>query len=184
MDKMGKSIIQKTQIQLVRLSGFVVTVAILLGTTFQFGCNAIPPMDLKSPTLGFSDLTVSDISLDRVKFVVTVAAENPNDVDIPLSNMRFDLAVLDTALGNGTTTSRDVLIPKRSSTQVPIEFTVGTSQLLDVVRKVRIADLAKLSYSLKGSANWNNGPFSIPFERKGDLGALKKLVETFSLFLR
>ena len=166
------------------LRNLLATASVVLACVLQFGCNAIPPMNLKSPILGFSDLTVSDISLDRVKFVVTVAAENPNDIDIPLSNMRFDLAVLDTAVGNGAATSRDVLIPKRGRVLVPIEFNVGTSQLIDLVRRVRIADLSKLSYSLKGSASWNNGPFSIPFERKGDLTALKKLAETFSLFLR
>jgi LEA14-like dessication related protein len=144
-------------------------------------CNVIPPTNLKSPELAFSDLTIGDIALDKVKLLVTVAAKNPNDVDIPLSNMKFDLTVLDSAFGSGAPLTRDIRLPKLASAEVPIEFVVPTSQLLAVIRRVGLRDLNKVAYSIKGSAQWNNGPFTLPFERKGEFSALKKLTEGFGL---
>jgi LEA14-like dessication related protein len=140
------------------------------------GCSYIPPMNLKSPEIAFSDLSISDIGLDKVKFVVTVAAQNPNDVDIPLSNIKFDLNLMETSVATGAAL-KDVSLPKKGSAEVPIEFTVGTNQLLGLLKQVNFRDLGKLSYSLKGSAQWNNGPFNIPFERKGDLSMLKKYTD-------
>jgi LEA14-like dessication related protein len=151
-------------------------IAALVLMTQGSGCSYIPPMNLKSPELAFSDLSISDISLEKVKFVVTVAAQNPNDVDIPLSNMKFDLNLMETSVATGAAL-KDVSLPKKGSADVPIEFTVGTSQLLGLLKQVNFRDLGKLSYSLKGSAQWNNGPFNIPFERKGDLSMLKKFTD-------
>jgi LEA14-like dessication related protein len=169
--------------KLSRRNGLFAVSACLHGMAgIQWGCSAIPPLNLKSPELAFSDLSISDIGLDKIKFVVTVAAQNPNDVDIPLSNMKFDLNLLETSVGTGQAL-KDVNLPKKGSAEVPIEFTVGTSQLLGLLKQVNFRDLGKLSYSLKGSANWNNGPFSIPFERKGDLSMLKKFTDRLAPFL-
>jgi LEA14-like dessication related protein len=165
-----------------RVSIATVSACFLVLTSVQWGCSVIPPLNLKSPELAFSDLSISDMSLDKIKFVVTVAAQNPNDIDIPLSNMKFDLNLLETSVGTGTAL-KDVNLPKKGSAEVPIEFTVGTSQLLGLLKQVNFRDLGKLSYSLKGSANWNNGPFSIPFERRGDLSMLKKFTDRLAPFL-
>jgi LEA14-like dessication related protein len=149
---------------------------------FQSSCSVIPPMNLKSPELAFADLTISEFNFEKVKFVVNVAAKNPNDVDIPLTNMKFDLNFMETALGTGKA-QKDINLPKMGQAEVPIEFVIGTSQLIGVLKRVNLRDLGKLSYSLKGSANWNNGPFTIPFERKGDLSMLKKYTDRLAPFL-
>lgn len=153
------------------------------------GCNAIPPMNLKSPEVGFSDLAISDIGLSQVKFVVTVDAKNTNDVDIPLSDAKFELSLMGNSFANGVAKETAIVIPKNSSRAIPIEFTVPTSQIIDAVKKVVSKDpgaqpLQNFNYVLKGSARWGSGPFTVPFERKGDLSALKKLTDLLRPFLR
>jgi hypothetical protein len=146
----------------------------------QFGCNIVPPTNLKAPVLTFSDLSISDVSIERMRLLVTVSAANSNDSDIPLSNMKFDLTVLDTAFGTGNTVAKDIRLTKQATTQVPIEFIVPTNQLLAVIRRVGIRELGRLPYTLRGSAQWNNGPFTLPFERKGEFSAVKKLGDGLS----
>jgi LEA14-like dessication related protein len=164
--------------------GLGVLFASLLGlSVYQLGCSVIPPLNLKSPELAFSDLSVSEFNFEKVKFVVTVAAQNPNDVDIPLSNMKFDLNLLESPIGTGKAL-KDINLPKKGTTQVPIEFNIGTNQLIGLLKQVNLRDLGRLSYSLKGSANWNNGPFTIPFERKGELSMLKKYTDRLAPFLQ
>jgi LEA14-like dessication related protein len=169
------------KVVVVMIKRCIALVLFALSCCLPSACNIVPPSNLKSPELSFSDLSIGDIGLDKVKLIIMVAAKNPNDIDIPLSNMKFDLTVLDTAFGSGTPSTKDVRLPKLASSEVPIEFVVPTSQLLALIRRVGLRDLNKVAYSVKGSAQWNNGPFTLPFERKGEFSALKKLSEGFGL---
>lgn len=160
------------------------TIGSVVAAVLLAACNVIPPVNLKSPELSFSDISVGDIGLSKVKFVVTVTAQNTNDVDIPLSDMKFNLALMDNQFATGVVNEAITIIPKKSSKAIPIEFTVGTSQLIDMARKLNIKELGSFTYKLNGSAKWGSGPFSIPFERKGDLQALKKLSDMLGVFMR
>ena len=159
-------------------------ISALAAATLMVACNTIPPLNLKSPELSFSDISVSDIGLSKVKFIVTVNAQNTNDVDIPLSDMKFNLALMDNQFATGVVNDAATMIPKKGSKAIPIEFTVGTSQLIDMVRKLNIKELGSFTYKLNGSAKWGSGPFTIPFERKGDLQALKKLSDMLGVFMK
>jgi LEA14-like dessication related protein len=149
--------------------------------------NIIPPSNLKAPDVGFSDLAISDIGLSTIKFVVSVAADNKNDVDLPLSDMKFDLAVMGTDFATGVARETTLVLPKNSSKTVPIEFSVPTAKLINLVKtsmtKTNTNDLSKFNYVLKGSAKWGAGPFSVPFERKGDLSALKSLADLITTII-
>lgn len=156
----------------------------IIAAVLLVACNAIPPLNLKSPELSFSDISVGDIGLSKVKFIVTVNAQNNNDIDIPLSDLKFNLALMENQFASGVVNETATVIPKKGSKAIPIEFTVGTSQLIDMVRKLNIKELGNFTYQLNGSAKWGSGPFSIPFERKGDLQALKKLSDMLGVFMK
>jgi LEA14-like dessication related protein len=147
-------------------------------------CNAVPPLNLKAPEVGFSDLSVADVGLSNIKFVVTVNADNSNDVDIPLSDAKFELSLMGNSFANGVAKESAIVIPKKGKRSIPIEFTVPTSQLIDTVRKLNLKDLSSFTYALKGSARWGSGPFSVPFERKGDLAALKSVADLLRVFTK
>ena len=138
-------------------------------------CGSLPPANLQAPEVGVSDLTLTDIGLDRLRFQVMLETINPNDVDVPLTNIRLDLTVFDIALANGTVVERQVTLPSRGRQQVPVEFTVPTSRLLDVLERFRAGNWDNFSYRLAGHANWGNTPFGVPFERTGNLDILKRL---------
>jgi LEA14-like dessication related protein len=152
----------------------VVSVLTLVGV-MQSGCNIIPPRDLKSPELALSDLKVVNVGVENIKLIVTLAARNPNEVDIPISNMKFDLTLMQTMVGSGTPSTKDVLLPKGQLVNVPVEFTLGTSQVLSLLKQLKVQDLNRLQYGLKGTAQWNNGPFNIPFQRNGEFSLMKSL---------
>jgi LEA14-like dessication related protein len=142
--------------------------------------NIVPPSNLKAPDVGFSDLAISDIGLSNIKFVVTVAADNKNDIDVPLSDMKFDLAIMGNSFATGVAKEANLVLPKNGSKSVPIEFSVPTSKLINLVKTSltkETTDLSQFNYVLKGTAKWGTGPFNVPFERKGDLSALKSLAD-------
>ncbi len=148
------------------------------------GCQAVPPINLKAPEISFADLSVSDVGLSNVKFIVSVDAKNNNDVDIPLSEGKFELSVMGSSFANGVLKETNLVIPKKASKSIPVEFTVPTSLLIDTVRKLNLKDLSTFTYHLKGSARWGSGPFTVPFERKGDLAVLKSLADMLRVLTR
>jgi len=138
-------------------------------------CGSLPPANLQPPDVGVSNVALTDIGLDRLRFQVLLETRNPNAVDVPLTNVRLDLTVFDVALAHGTVVERQVTLPAGGSLQVPVEFTVPTSRLLDVLDRFRNGNWDNFSYRLAGNANWGNTPFGVPFERSGNLDILKRL---------
>ncbi len=142
-------------------------------------CGSLPPANLQPPDVSVSNLSLTDIGLDRLRFQVLLETRNPNAVDVPLTNVRLDLTVFDVALAHGTVVERQVTLPAGGSLQVPVEFTVPTSRLLDVLDRFRSGNWDNFSYRLAGNANWGNTPFGVPFERSGNLDILKRLSTIF-----
>lgn len=142
-------------------------------------CSALPPADLRPPEVAVADLALTDIGLERLRFLVSLDTTNPNDVDIPLTDVRLDLTVFDIPLAQGAVIQRQVTLPARGSRRIPVEFTVPTARLLDLVVRFRSGAWTNFSYRLNGQANWGNTPFQVPFERTGNLDILKRLATIF-----
>lgn len=143
--------------------------------------SMMPPPDLKTPKLAFGGLSVPRIGLSEVDFLLTVIADNPNDLEVPLSNIRFDLDLFGQAFASGGTREPTLTLPRLGSREVPIEFTVPTSRLVELISRVRRNGVERFEYRLRGSANWGSSPFAIPFEKSGDLEALRQLGKLFRL---
>lgn len=142
-------------------------------------CNALPPADLKSPRLGFADFRIADLGLTDIRFVVTVETENPNDIDVPLHDLDFELDLLGEPFAQGTVIDRVLTLPARGTRAVPVEFTVPTARLIGLLRSIRGADFAQWNYRLAGKATWGWSGIPLTFDRRGDLEALRELTEIF-----
>jgi len=140
-------------------------------------CGVVPPIGLKPPKVTVADLAVRSLGLSEIRFALVLDAQNPNDVDVPLSNLRFDLDLMGRPFASGAALEPTVTLAAGTTQPVPIEFAVPTSRLLDLLREFGQADQRRLDYHLRGSANWGKSPFSIPFERRGEFETLQKLRE-------
>ncbi len=155
-----------------------VLLGLLLGL-LAAGCASLPPPNLQPPDVSVADLALTDIGLDRLRFRVELEADNPNDFDMPLTNVRLDLTVFDVVLAEGFVVDSRVTLPALASRRVPVVFTVPTRRLLDVMQRFRSGSWNRFTYRLAGSARWGNTPFDVPFERSGDLDTLRRLAEIF-----
>lgn len=138
------------------------------------GCAWVPPPGVKPPVLSVSDFAIRDLGRDEIRFALTLDAENPNDFDVPVTDLRFELDLLGRPFASGNAKQRKVVLERNATRPLPIEFTVPTSRLVAFVRELSLVELTALSYRLKGSANWGDGIFTIPFERRGELDVLRK----------
>lgn len=138
-------------------------------------CGALPPLNLKSPTLSFRDLQVRDVGLETVRFDLIVDAHNPNEVDVPITGLNVGLDVLGTELARGAAAEQRLVLPKGATRTVPLAFSARTADLLAVLRRLPGSLSGGLSYRLRGSASWGESGLAIPFERQGSLDPMRSL---------
>lgn len=144
-------------------------------------CANMPPPNLISPTVQLADFNIADIGLSEIRFDVLVHADNPNDIAIPMSQVKVDLDLFGSAFASGVATQPNITIPARGAADVPLHLVVPTSRVLDAIGKARRAsDWSQFSYRLKGSANWGNSAWTIPFTREGNLDVIRKALEIFA----
>ena len=139
--------------------------------------NILPPRDLKAPTVSVAGLAIDSISAERARFTLRLATRNPNTVDIPLSNVRLDFALLGQPLLSGAPVEESFTLPAGSEREVPVSFSVATADLRALLGRLLSGPAAESTWELKGSAQWGSWPLPIPFSRKGDLRSLGRLGE-------
>lgn len=147
-------------------------------------CGVLPPADLVAPRVSVADVSVRDLGLEEIRFELTLDTDNPNDVDVPLTDLVFDLDLFGRSFAVGRTVQRSITLARGARTAIPVQFTVPTSRLLDALRELRLEGGAPLAYRLRGSARWGASPFPVRFERAGDLDALRKLRDLLQLLPR
>ncbi|MGB7183798.1 MAG: LEA type 2 family protein [Burkholderiaceae bacterium] len=165
-----------------QLSRWLAGGAAAITLTVASGCASLPPPNLKPPTLGFKNFSVTQIGFENIGFALTLDANNPNAVTLPISNLNFDLALLGKPFAKGTAQDSSIQLPANASSDVKVNFVISTSNLLRTVANLQNAGLENLSYALNGSANWGNTPLKLPFERKGSLDVLRQFQELMMPF--
>jgi LEA14-like dessication related protein len=144
--------------------------------TFGLGaCGALmPPPDLEAPALSFSDLSLDSVTRQRVLLTLTIAASNPNPIDIPLSDLHFDIALFGQRLAQGSVPQPRFTLPAKGTLAVPVSLSIATADLRSVMSRLVRGPSSEAVWELKGSARWGLSPLAIPFERRGDVQTLLK----------
>ena len=154
------------------------TLAASLAGLATAACGSLlPPRDLKPPSIAFSDLAIDSVGGERVRFTVRIATHNPNPVDLPLSNVYFDLAVLGQPLALGKVAEQRFTLPANGDRELPVSFDVATADLRAVLARLIAGPMPETVWELKGTANWGASPLPIPFQRRGDASSLRRLRE-------
>jgi LEA14-like dessication related protein len=166
-----------------RRSAVRVAVAGALAALGGAACGSLlPPADLKPPSVAFSDLSIDAVNAERVRFTVRIATQNPNPVDLPLSNVYFDLAILGQPLALGRIAEQRFVLPANGARTLPVSFDLATADLRAVLaRMLSGAPMPETVWELKGTANWGVSPLPLPFSKRGDARSLGRLRELFGL---
>ena len=147
-------------------------------------CGLVPPPGLKSPQVKVGEVSVRRITGTEIGLLVTLDAINPNDLEIPLSNLRVDLDLLGRPFGEGRAVEPKLLLPPKGERPIPVEFTVRTARIVEVMRDLKLGSDSTFPYALRGTANWGASPLPLRFERSGELEALRGLRNLLRPLLR
>ena len=145
-----------------RLFGLIVLVIGLMSA-----CSTLP-RDFETPKITIAGITPKDVAVFEQRFDVQLRIQNPNNFDLRLNGIRFDIDLNDKEFGNGMSPAK-VIVPRLGSEVVIGEVITGLGSFLRQAQGMN-ASAVKLRYHLKGAAFAESpGNFTIPFDESGEV---------------
>ena len=132
------------------------------------GCGT--PSDVIPPKVTLVGLTPVGGNLFEQRFRVDLRISNPNDFDIPLDGLSFEMAVNGAHFATGLS-NQSVRIPRLGSEVVAVEAIAGSA---DLFRNLLIvAQEGRIDYRINGTALIGGlAQDTVPFERSGRLSLI------------
>jgi len=102
-----------------------------------------------APKVRLVDVRLLESGVFEQQMVVDLRITNPNNFDLPLEGLAFELEVNDNVLADGTS-NESVTIPRLGEARIPVH---ASTSLLGLVQQfVALSQSDHLSYRLKGRA--------------------------------
>jgi LEA14-like dessication related protein len=143
----------------------------VLGALALSGCSSA----IKAPTLKVADVRVASLDRDQLVLTVTLDAQNPNAIDLNLSDIQAKISLAGEAVATVNSVQPTVRLPASGTVTVPIRIQIGLQGAPAVIKKSAVALLTGgLGYQVKGSVTTFNGLITVPFEKSGTVNPRAK----------
>jgi LEA14-like dessication related protein len=134
------------------------------------GCAA----PLQKPEVSVAGVELVGIGLVEQRLLLKLNVSNPNDVDLPIKSLRFDLDLDGQPFAKGVS-EQPLTIARHAESQLDVKV---VSRLGDVLKQLKAARKnGKLGYRVYGQVELE-GSGRVPFDRSGDvpLASLERFV--------
>jgi LEA14-like dessication related protein len=147
------------------MKAVVVALATALTAVFLVACTGL--RDLEAPDVVVTAIRPLDATLLEQRFEVDLRIYNPNNRDLNIDGVDFELVVNDSRLARGSGAT-ELLLPRLGEAETTVRV---STTVFDVARQMMNAgESGVISYRLSGRVHLGNGlGGSLPFERSGVL---------------
>jgi LEA14-like dessication related protein len=142
-----------------RLSALLALLALLAG------CLGIP---LERPRINVANVKLKEVKLLEQIYDMELRIQNPNDSELVINGLAFDLIVNDKTFATGMT-NQSLTIPPFSSGLVTVETISPLSSIIRQIIGVQKSGLAKISYRLKGAVYIGTASVKLGFDEQGEI---------------
>jgi len=142
----------------------------VLGVT---ACSSLP-FNALAPKVSVADVDIKSLGLFEQRFDVGLRVSNPNDFDLKIEALDFELEVNGRpfAKGLGRTTT---LIPAVSSTVLRVDATMPSTNLIRQIKTLPPETLKEgVPYRIKGRVKTDKSSNWLPFDHSGVYGGEQK----------
>jgi LEA14-like dessication related protein len=131
-------------------------------------CATMPP-DIEPPKISIANIALKDVAVFEQRFDVQLRIQNPNDQELGINGLRFDIELNDKEFGSGMS-GQQVKVPRFESDVVNVEVITGLGSFLRQFQELNKSGVDKLRYRLKGTAFVvSPSSFKLPFDEKGEV---------------
>ena len=135
---------------------------------FVTACATVPS-DIEPPKITIANIAPKDVAIFEQRFDVQLRIQNPNDQELGINGLRFDLELNDKEFGNGMS-GQQVKVPRFGSEVVNVEVITSPGSFLRQIQDLNTSGAGKLRYGLKGVAFVESpSRFKLPFDEKGEV---------------
>ncbi len=139
-----------------------------LVTSFITACATIP-RDIDPPRIHIANITPKDVTLFEQRYDVQLRIMNPNDSDLGIKGMRFDIELNDQEFAHGMS-GQKTTVPRFGSEVVTVEVFTTLGSFLRQLQELSKSDTGRIRYRLRGTALVESpSNFKLPFDEKGEI---------------
>jgi len=135
---------------------------------FAAACSSMP-RDFEAPRVHITDMTAKDVAIFEQRFDVKIRIQNPNNTDVSINGLKFDIVLNEREFANGMSGQR-VVVPRFGSEVVDVEVFSTLGSFLRQIQHLNSGPPQKVRYRLKGAAFVDSpGIFKAPFDESGEI---------------
>jgi LEA14-like dessication related protein len=132
------------------------------------GCSSVPA-GFDPPRVSVANIAPKEVGLFEQRYDVRVRIQNPNDVNIHISGIRFDIDLNDQEFASGMS-GQGVSVPRFGSEVVDVDVTSGLGGLLRQMQEMNRSGMSRMRYRMKGTAFVDSpSRFKLPFDENGEV---------------
>lgn len=139
--------------------------------TFLFmsllGC-ASHQQQLAAPEISVSNIMLQNVGLFEQEWEVTLRAYNPNDKNINIKQLSYELLLDDKRFARGNSNAK-IALPANDSAVFSTRVTTQLLNTLNQLRKLNLAPGQAVPYQITGKARVGLVPNAIPFKTSGEV---------------
>jgi LEA14-like dessication related protein len=142
----------------------VVALTLVLGMVSS-GCAGF---HLERPRVTISDLSVREATFFEQVFDVQLRVQNPNDAELAINGLAFDIELNDVTFASGLSNER-MTVPRFGSAVIKAEAVSGITGILKQIMEMQKSSFPGIRYRITGKVYLGTLPYRISFEEKGEL---------------
>jgi LEA14-like dessication related protein len=156
------------------LAWLVVTV---LAGGLMTGCSTFAPR-IETPDLELLGIQMMSTDMFAQKFRVRVKVENPNDMELPVRGLEYQIFLMGDSFAEGNSTDRFV-VPAKGEAEFDMVITTNfVSSLGRLISRVGGGKLEDLDYEVTGQVLLDRGMIKkIPFNKHGKVDIQRALAK-------
>jgi len=125
----------------------------------------------KAPEISLAGVDLVGFGLIEQRFVLRLAIRNPNDVDLSVAGLNFELELDGKHFAKGAS-EKSLVIEKHGEAVLEVMSVSRLANVLKLMGEARKEGREKLAFRIYGSAEID-GVGRIPFERMGEIPVLR-----------
>jgi LEA14-like dessication related protein len=129
------------------------------------GCAGIP---LERPRVNIANVTVKEVKLLEQLYDLELRILNPNDSDLIINGLAFDILINDKNFASGTS-GRSLTIPRFSTGLMTVEAVSPLASILRQLSAAQKTGLARVTYRLRGAVYVGSPSLRLGFDEQGEL---------------
>lgn len=121
----------------------------------------------RKPEVSIAGLSLVQARLFEQRFALRLRISNPNDVDLPINGLSFEVEINGQPFITGLS-DRPVTVPRFGEATLEVMATSTAGSALKQLRELQKGGRERIDYRISGRLQLS-GIGALPFERRGDL---------------